>query len=227
MESDETLDVSADDLSDELPSAIDQRAQQMANEHILDISADDLPEPLPPAGEQRPGRWYLYVDGTVHGPYAQEDVYHWVQHGNLSWDTLASRGRAETWRPIREIEEFYDPKHPYGGSPPPPPDWVGGGQVGPRRVQPGMVQPSTLPKSPALACVLNILLWGVGYIYLGQVTKGIVLMLVCWTVGWFFFLVTFGLASLVLIVVTAIDAYKIGQKLERGEAVGEWEFFPA
>ena len=84
---------------------------------------------------------------------------------------------------------------------------------------PKMIQPSSPPKSPVLALVLSFLLaGGAGQIYLGQVTKGIViivaaLLLSCIGIG------------LIVWIVGIIDAYMIGQKLERGQPVGEWEFF--
>jgi len=201
----------------------------MADDDMLDISDEDLPEvdtgedevmhisteSLPEVDEEGPSRWYVYAEGEVHGPYPQADLYHWVENGSISWDTLVSRGRADSWRAMREVEEFYDPKHPYGGSPPPPPNWVGTRQQRPGSPGSGMVEPSAVPKSPALACVLNILIPGVGYIYLGQVAKGVVTFLL----GLFLWPV--------VVVLSAIDGYKIGQKLERGEPVGEWEFFPS
>ena len=89
----------------------------------------------------------------------------------------------------------------------------------PSSPQPKMIQPSSPPKSPVLALILSLLLaGGAGHIYLGQVTKGIViivasLLLSCIGIG------------VVVWIVGIIDAYMIGQKLERGEPVEEWEFF--
>ena len=76
---------------------------------------------------------------------------------------------------------------------------------------------------------MNILIIGVGYIYLGQVTKGVTAFLVAYVVGGGFIAITFGFGAipwLIVPVLAAIDAYKIGHKLERGEPVGEWEFLP-
>ncbi len=89
----------------------------------------------------------------------------------------------------------------------------------PSSPQPKMIQPSSPPKSPVVALILSLLLaGGAGHIYLGQVTKGIViivasLLLSCIGIG------------VVVWIVGIIDAYMIGQKLERGEPVEEWEFF--
>jgi TM2 domain-containing membrane protein YozV len=85
--------------------------------------------------------------------------------------------------------------------------------------QPKMIQPSSPPKSPVLALILSLLLLGgAGQIYLGQVTKGIVLIVAS------LLLSCIGIGVIVWIV-GVIDAYMIGQKLERGEPVEEWEFF--
>ena len=84
---------------------------------------------------------------------------------------------------------------------------------------PKMIQPSSPPKSPVVALILSLLLLGgAGQIYLGQVTKGIVLivatvLLSCIGIGF------------IIWIVGIIDAYMIGQKLEGGEPVAEWEFF--
>jgi TM2 domain-containing membrane protein YozV len=97
-------------------------------------------------------------------------------------------------------------------------------ETGPETIQPSspppkMIQPSSPPKSAGVALILSLLLLGgAGQIYLGQVTKGILLivatvLLSCVGIGF------------IIWIVGIIDAYMIGQKLERGEAVGEWEFF--
>ena len=83
---------------------------------------------------------------------------------------------------------------------------VGGGK---------MIAPSG--KSAGTATLLSCLIVGLGQIYLGQVLKGIVMILLC--------IVTGGAAALPLWIVGMIDANKIGKKLEAGQSVGEWEFF--
>jgi TM2 domain-containing membrane protein YozV len=83
------------------------------------------------------------------------------------------------------------------------------------------VQPATPPKDPIIAAVLSlILLGGAGQIYLGQQTKGIVLIVI-WLLG----LCTFGVVSTIVAIVGAIDAYQLATMLKNGQAVGEWQFF--
>ena len=83
------------------------------------------------------------------------------------------------------------------------------------------IEPSDPPKNPIIAALLSlILLGGVGQLYLGQNTKGIILIVV-WVVGW----CTFGLVTAVAAIVGAIDAYIIADKLQKGETVGEKQWF--
>jgi len=81
------------------------------------------------------------------------------------------------------------------------------------------IQPANPPKDPIIALVLSLLLLGgAGQIYLGQTTKGIVilvatLLLSCIGVG------------VIVWIVGVIDAYQIATMLKNGQAVGEWQFF--
>ena len=83
-----------------------------------------------------------------------------------------------------------------------------------------MIQPSDPPKNAILALILSLLFGGVGQLYLGQTTKGIILTVV-WFLGW----CTFGVVSFVASIVGAIDAYMIADKLQKGEAVGQMQWF--
>lgn len=57
--------------------------------------------------------------------------------------------------------------------------------------------------------------------YLGQVLKGVVILLATIVIG----ALTAGVGSIVIWIIAMIDASKIGKKLEAGQSVGEWEFF--
>ena len=74
-------------------------------------------------------------------------------------------------------------------------------------------------KNPILAAILSFIFFGgAGQIYVGQVQKGIVLIIITIIAN----LILFGF-SLITILFT-IDAYKIAKKSNAGEHVGEWEF---
>ena len=83
------------------------------------------------------------------------------------------------------------------------------------------IQPSDPPKNPIVAAVLSlIVLGGVGQIYLGQQKKGIILI-VAWVLGW----CTFGVLTSVAAIVGAIDAYMLADKLQKGQAIGDMQWF--
>ena len=81
------------------------------------------------------------------------------------------------------------------------------------------IQPSDPPKNAILAAILSLLLLGgVGQIYLGQMKKGIILivatvLLSCIGIG------------VVIPIVGAIDAYMLADKLQKGEAIGDMQWF--
>ena len=81
------------------------------------------------------------------------------------------------------------------------------------------VPPANPPKDPIIALVLSLLLLGgTGQIYLGQTTKGIVLIaataiLSCVGIGF------------IVWILGIIDAYQIATMLKNGQSVGEWQFF--
>ena len=99
--------------------------------------------------------------------------------------------------------------------PPPPPAGPSGPSGG------ALIYPTTPPKDPILVMVLNLLVaGGVGYIIMGQKTKGIVAIVV-WVVGW----AACGIPSGLVSVLGAIDGYLQAQQLQQGHPVGEWTFF--
>ena len=105
---------------------------------------------------------------------------------------------------------------------PPPPPPTGGGPGLPPAGGGELVYPTTPPKDPILVLVLNLLLaGGVGYIILGQKTKGIV-AIVAYVILLF---VTCGAGSGVVAIVAAIDGYLQAQQLQQGKPVGQWTWF--
>ena len=108
----------------------------------------------------------------------------------------------------------------YTPPPPPPPSPPMGGAPGGGSGD--LVYPTTPPKDPILVLVLNLLVaGGVGYIIIGQKTKGIV-AIVAWLV---LAVVTCGAGSALVAIVGAIDGYLQAQQLQQGHPVGQWTFF--
>jgi len=112
---------------------------------------------------------------------------------------------------------YTPPPQPPSFSAPPPPPASGGGAGGGGDI----VLPKVPPADPVLVLVLNLLvLGGVGYIIMGQKTKGIV-AIVAWLLG----LLTCGIGSGIVALVGAIDGYMQAQHLKAGTPVGQWTFF--
>lgn len=73
---------------------------------------------------------------------------------------------------------------------------------------------------PTYSVLLSILFGGVGQIFLGQVKKGIVIIVVA-IIG----LILFVIPGIIVIFLGMVDAYKIAKRLQHGQKVKEWEFF--
>lgn len=83
------------------------------------------------------------------------------------------------------------------------------------------IQPSDPPKNAIVALILSLILFGgVGQLYLGQQKKGIILI-VLWFIGW----CTGGILTTIVAIVGAIDAYMMADKLQKGESIGDMQWF--
>jgi hypothetical protein len=109
---------------------------------------------------------------------------------------------------------------PGGSYTPPPPPPMGGSPVPPAGGGEKLVYPTQPPANPILVLVLNLILGGVGYIIMGQKTKGIVGIAAWLVIG----VVTCGVGFSIGIL-TAIDGYMQAMQLQAGHPVGEWTFF--
>jgi TM2 domain-containing membrane protein YozV len=69
-------------------------------------------------------------------------------------------------------------------------------------------------KDPTLACILNLLLLGTGHMYLGQVTKGLLIMAVGVALG----LIVWP-ATILVAVWAMYDAYKTAKKITAQKTV--------
>ncbi len=68
-------------------------------------------------------------------------------------------------------------------------------------------------KDPILACLLNLLLVGIGHIYLGRIGKGLVIMVLGIVLGIF----TWGIAYVLLVIWAMSDAYRLAKKMNQPE----------
>ena len=86
---------------------------------------------------------------------------------------------------------------------------------------------ATGEKSPVIAGILNWLWSGVGNIYLGQKTKGVVF---CVITSFLIILdiVTCSLGAIIHVpymIIMIIDAVLLANRIGRGESIAEWKFF--
>jgi len=84
--------------------------------------------------------------------------------------------------------------------------------------------PENPPKDPLLMAFLSgCCIAGLGQVVLGQVAKGITLLLCNVALAF----VTMGFTALITWPLMGIDAYLVAKKLRSGQPVGEWDFFPS
>ncbi|MEO8218307.1 MAG: zinc ribbon domain-containing protein [Acidobacteriota bacterium] len=86
----------------------------------------------------------------------------------------------------------------------------------------GKIYPSAPPKDPVLMAILSgCCIAGLGQIVIGQVGKGVLIMIGSVILALF----TVGLSILITWPLGALDAYIVAKKLAEGRPVGQWEFF--
>jgi hypothetical protein len=104
--------------------------------------------------------------------------------------------------------------------PPPPPRQPLPTPHAPGELRPTgkLVYPSNPPPNPNLAWI-NIIIPGLSQIIMGQTVKGIILLIASFSLS----LVVVGL---LIWIASIIDGYMVGQVLQSGRPVGEWQFFP-
>lgn len=89
---------------------------------------------------------------------------------------------------------------------------------------PKLIMPDNPPKDPLMMALLSgCCIAGLGQIVLGQVAKGIALLLGNFVLAF----MTVGFSAAVTWPLMGIDAYLVAKKLQKGQPVGEWEFFPS
>lgn len=77
-------------------------------------------------------------------------------------------------------------------------------------------------KSPVLMAVLSLFVPGLGQIGCAQDNKGIFLMGMALLGYW----LTGGIATLMLCLLSSLDAFAVGRAIQRGAVLRKWEFFP-
>ncbi|MBB5173868.1 zinc ribbon domain-containing protein [Texcoconibacillus texcoconensis] len=80
---------------------------------------------------------------------------------------------------------------------------------------------NTDAKSPWLMALLSFLITGLGQMILGQVKKGVAILVASILLS----MITFGSSVFITTPIAIIDAFLIAKKMREGKEVGEWEFF--
>ena len=124
--------------------------------------------------------------------------------------------------------QYQQPPYP---PPPPPPGYYPPPGSPPQPPTPMGYYPPTMRSddiwvpggmhSPGLGVLFGLLLVGGGAFYNRQYIKGVVMLVGAMFLG----IMTLGFAFLVTWPVSAIDGYMVAQRLQRGEVVGQWQWF--
>jgi molecular chaperone DnaK (HSP70)/TM2 domain-containing membrane protein YozV len=150
--------------------------------------------------------------------FPEDDVYE-IDIGDMAYEepVKSARPKVKTSKPdfpgpsvYKEHAKFARPEANIA-----PP-----GDSGPSK----LVQPSNPSKNPIFMAILSFLIVGLGQMIMGQVAKGLVMLVGVITAA----LVTGGIAATlapVAWIFSACDAFAIAKKLRAGKAVGKWEFF--
>ncbi len=89
-------------------------------------------------------------------------------------------------------------------------------------VIPGAVIVRVRVKSPALLAALSLFAPGLGQIGCAQDNKGVFLMGMALLGYW----LTGGIATLLLCLLSSVDAFVVGRAIQRGSVLRKWDFFP-
>lgn len=91
----------------------------------------------------------------------------------------------------------------------------------------GIVTPDKLVLEPAIACIVSCLLTGLGQMINGQIEKGLLLLFGGMGAVFIITLITCGIGAVlspIVIVISALDAYKCAKRLQMGQSLGKYEF---
>ena len=90
-----------------------------------------------------------------------------------------------------------------------------------------VITPDKLKVEPTIACILSIFVTGLGQMLNGQLEKGLILLIGGYIFVFAISLLTCGIGAIsapILIVFSALDAYKCAQRLQSGQSIGKYEW---
>ena len=149
-------------------------------------------------------------DGLEYGPVSRETLQGWVAQGRITPTTTIKGVEAPEGLPASQIPSLQTlflapPMHA-------PPMTV---------AAPGLIQVPAGTHSVGTAVILALLITGLGQVYNKQAMKGLVILVASVILAAF----TCGISILLTHPFAFIDALMIAQRLNRGEAVREWQCF--
>lgn len=175
--------------------------------------------------------YFLLVRGQEQGPFSHRQLQAMLNNGEVSRNTLCAQEGGERWTPLSDVLFPAEPKPPVKEFTPSArstkcPDCLGTVPTSARKCQHcgSRLQAAYVPEvtSPGAYAGASFIVIGLGQILLGQVGKGLLLMALAVAFG----LVTIGIALLIIMPISAIDAYRVAQAIQAGRRVRPWEFFP-
>lgn len=90
-----------------------------------------------------------------------------------------------------------------------------------------VVTPDKLVLEPTTACLISCLLAGLGQMINGQIEKGLIILFGGMIAIFLITLITCGFGAILsplLIIISALDAYKCAKLLQNGQSIGKYEF---
>jgi len=90
-----------------------------------------------------------------------------------------------------------------------------------------VITPDKLKVEPTIACILSIFVTGLGQMLNGQLEKGLILLIGGYIFVFAISLLTCDIGAIsasILIVFSALDAYKCAQRLQSGQSIGKYEW---
>lgn len=164
-------------------------------------------------------QWYYSGEqGKQTGPIPEANLVELVREGRIGRTTLVWNDALPEWVPLastplaRFAPETSEPVPP-PATPPTAPSTTPGSR---------WVVARNPPHSPHWAW-LNLFFPGTAHLILGQIGKGVLLLVLMpciWVAFW-----SAGI-GVVILLLTAVDAFLVGRALQAGKPVGRWQCFP-
>lgn len=148
-------------------------------------------------------------DGQQYGPVDRQTLQSWIVQGRVTATTLIKSAESLDGLPANQVPSL----QPFFYSPPTYPQ--------PMSYAIGLIQVPAGSHSVATAVILALLITGLGQMYNKQAMKGLVILLISVLLAFF----TCGISIVITHPFALIDAILIAQRLDRGEAIRDWQCF--